>query len=256
MINLDLTLETIEERIVFIEELLENNDNFTSKELDRMGEYLLYLYDKRLITTDSRKEAHERVMKDKEQGKKTYVVIKKRKEKIEYDDYKKNKIKSANETLSCIEKNVNDIKNFKEKVKSRNHSYFNDKNLSKQKILGDINKDISDLEKGTQLFPVISHGGEFNRFDKFNLDDIDYTNETFIYEVLKNMSYIEVQTPPSNLFFICMDFVEATKNIKFAKKQQEVLYKLKYGENISRDDGTINLILKKYSNYFKKSRGF
>ena len=254
MINLDLTLQTIEERIAFIEDLLENNSNYTGKELDRMGEYLLYLYDKQLITTDSRKEAHERVMKDKEQGKKTYVIIKKRKEKVEYDDYKKLKIESANETLSCIEKNVNDIKKFKEILKTKNHSYFNDKNLSKQKVLGDINKDISDLEKGTQLFPVISHGGEFNKFDRFNLNDIDYTNETFIYEVLKNMSYIEVQTPPSNLFFICMDFVEATKNINFTKKQQEVLYKLKYGENITGDTPHINYILKKYSNYFKKNK--
>lgn len=252
MLNLDFSLETIGERIAFIEDLLENNANFTGRELDKMGEYLLYLYDKQLITTDSRKEAHERVMKDKEQGKKTYVVIKKRKNEVEYDDFKKEKIKKNSEILHCIEKNINDIKNFREQIKEKSHVFFNNNGVSKKKILSDVNKDIADLEKGKILFDTFSHGGEFNRFDRFNLNDIDYTNETFIYEVLKNMSYIEVQTPPSNLFFICMDFVEATKNIKFTKKQQEVLYKLKYGENISRDDGTINLILKKYVKYFSK----
>jgi hypothetical protein len=63
-----------------------------------------------------------------------------------------------------------------------------------------------------------------------------------------------MQSPPSNLFFICMDFIEATKNIKFTKKQQEVLYKLKYGESIMKDGENIKLILKKYSNYFKKNK--
>ena len=100
---------------------------------------------------------------------------------------------------------------------------------------------------------MYGHAGEFNKHDKINLNYINYTDETFIYEVLRNMQYIEMQTPPSNLFFICMDFIEATKNIKFTKKQQDVLYKLKYGESIIGDKRTLDCILKKYSNYFKKS---
>ena len=253
MINLDLTLQTIEERIDFINNLLDKNDNYTGKELDRMGEYLLYLYDKQLITTDSRKEAHERVMKDKEQGKKTYIIVKKHKEKVVYDDEKREKIEKSADTLRCIEENLNDIKKFKEKIKEKNHSFFNNKGLSKQKILGDINKDVSDLEKGTILFNTVSHGGEFNKFDRFNLNDIDYTNEDFIYEVLRNMHYIELQSPPSNLFFICMDFVNATENINFTKHQRDVLYKIKYGEDIRCETETIRLILKKYSTFFKKT---
>ena len=68
------------------------------------------------------------------------------------------------------------------------------------------------------------------------------------------MHYVELQSPPSNLFFICMDFVNATENINFTKKQQEVLYKLKYGESIHFDGEHVRLILKKYSNFFKKSK--
>ena len=38
----------------------------------------------------------------------------------------------------------------------------------------------------------------------------------------------------------------------FTKHQQEVLYMIRNGENISKEGENIKLILKKYSNYFKK----
>lgn len=251
MLNLDFSLETIEERINFLNNLLDSNQSFTHKEVEKMGEYLLYLCDKQIITKDSRKKAHERVIKDKANGKKTYVVIKKNTIQPIYDDYKQQKIKDSSKTLTIIESNLDDIKKMKENIRSKDFLYYNNMGISKNKVLNDVNKDISDLEKAKALFNVYSHGGEFNRFDRINLKYVDYTSEDFIYEVLKNMQYIELQAPPSNLFFICMDFVNATKNIKFTKKQQEVLYKLKYGENINDDSRTIKFILRKYSNYFK-----
>lgn len=254
MLNLDFSLETIEERIDFLNNLLDSNQSFTHKEVEKMGEYLLYLCDKQIITKDSRKKAHERVIKDKANGKKTYVVIKKNTIQPIYDDYKQQKIKNSSETLTIIESNLDDIKKMKENIRNKDFLYYNNMGISKNKVLNDVNKDISDLEKAKALFNVYSHGGELNRFDRINLKYVDYTNEGFIYEVLKNMQYIELQAPPSNLFFICMDFVNATKNIKFTKKQQEVLYKLKYGEKITDEMRTIESILKKYSNYFKKNK--
>jgi hypothetical protein len=253
MLNLDFSLETIGERIDFLNDLLDSDQTFTHKELEKMGEYLLYVYDKQIITKDSRKKAHERVIKDKANGKKTYVIIKKNAIVPIYDENKQQKIKNNAKNLAIIEENQNDLKKLKEFIRERDFFYFHVKGISKNKLLNDINSDISDLEKAKSLFNVYGHGGEFNKHDKIDLNYIDYTDETFIYEVLKNMQYIEMQSPPSNLFFICMDFIEATKNIKFTKKQQEVLYKLKYGESIREEISTVQNIIKKYSNYFKKN---
>ena len=45
MLNLDFELTDIEERINLITDLLESDKKFTSRELEVMGEYLLFLYD-------------------------------------------------------------------------------------------------------------------------------------------------------------------------------------------------------------------
>lgn len=256
MLNLDFNLTDIEERINLITDLLESDKKFTSRELEVMGEYLLFLYDKQMLTKEYNKEAHEQVLKDKAKGKRTYVVPKKNKIQPTYDTQKQEKINNNKELFNLIEDNLNTIKEVKEILKDKNYSYFSKRNVSKNKILGDINKDIRDLEDAKTLFKVKNHGGEFVRHDRINLDYVDYTNEEFIYEVLKNIDYLKLQAPPSNCFFIYLDFDNATKNIKFTKKQEEVLYKLRNGESIKGDKRTIDCILKKYSNYFKKDSHF
>lgn len=255
MINLDFSIQTIEGRIGYLNNLLNNSDNnFTNKDLEKMGEYLLYLFDDNFNLNDRRKESHERVNKDNAKGIKTYVVPKKDNIEKKYDETKKIQLIGNIIDLLCIEENIKNLKELKKLIKEYDYTFFTKKNLSKKKIIEDINKDISDLTEGKRLFLTKSHGGEINRHDKINLDDVDYANENFIYEILKNMQYIELQSPPSNLFFICMDFIDATKNINFTKHQQEVLYKIRNGENISDEGQNIKHILKKYSNYFKKNR--
>ena len=102
MLNLDFSLETIGERIDFLNDLLDSDQSFTHKELEKMGEYLLYVYDKQIITKDSRKKAHERVIKDKAKGKKTYVIIKKNAIVPIYDENKQQKIKNNAKNLAII----------------------------------------------------------------------------------------------------------------------------------------------------------
>ena len=102
MLNLDFSLETIGERIDFLNDLLDSDQSFTHKELEKMGEYLLYVYDKQIITKDSRKKAHERVIKDKANGKKTYVIIKKNAIIPIYDENKQQKIKNNTKNLHKI----------------------------------------------------------------------------------------------------------------------------------------------------------
>ena len=252
MLNLDFNLTDIEERVNLITDLLESDKKFTSRELEVMGEYLLFLYDKETIKKESRKESHKRVLKDKANGKKTYVTTRKSKIQPVYDENKQEVINKNKDYFLLLEDNLNNLREFKEIIKNKNHSYFSKRNVSKSKILGDINKDIRDLENAKILFEVNNHGGEFARHDRINLDYVDYTNEKFIYEVLKNIDYLKLQAPPSNCFFVYIDFDNATKNIKFTKKQEEVLYKLRNGEPITSENETINCILKKYSNYFKK----
>ncbi len=255
MIKLDFSLKTTEERLEFLNNLLNSEKNFTNSELEKMGDYLLFFEnDFKINDCDTRREAHERVSKDAKNGLRTYVIFKDKIDRITYDNNKKISISANLIDLLYIKKQKKSLIELKEKIKNKDYIYFNDKGLSKNKIKMDINKDLFDLNDGKTLFNVKSHGGEFSKFDIFNLDYIDYTNEDFIYEVLKNADYIERQTPPSNLFYICLDFIDATKNIKFTKHQQEVLYMIRNGENISKEGENIKLILKKYSNYFKKNK--
>ena len=142
MLNLDFSLETIGERIDFLNDLLDSDQTFTHKELEKMGEYLLYVYDKQTITKDSRKKAHERVIKDKANGKKTYVIIKKNTIVPIYDENKQQKIKNNAKNLAIIEENQNDLKNLKEFIRERDFFYFHVKGISKNKLLNDINSDI------------------------------------------------------------------------------------------------------------------
>ena len=88
MLNLDFNLTDIEERVNLITDLLESDKKFTSRELEVMGEYLLFLYDKETIKKESRKESHKRVLKDKANGKKTYVTTRKSKIQPVYDENK------------------------------------------------------------------------------------------------------------------------------------------------------------------------
>lgn len=252
MLNLDFNLTDIKERIDLITDLLESDKKFTSRELEVMGEYLLFLYDKETIKKESRKESHKRVLKDKVNGRKTYVTTRKSKIQSIYNENKQEVINKNKDYFLLLENNLNNLREFKEIIKDKNYSYFSKRNVSKSKILGDINKDIRDLENAKILFEANNHGGEFARHDRINLDYVDYTNEKFIYEVLKNIDYLKLQAPPSNCFFIYIDFDNATKNIKFTKKQEEVLYKLRNGESIEKNGQTIRNILKKYSKYFEK----
>ena len=255
MIKLDFSLETTAERVFYLNDLIENSEKeFTNSDIEKMGDYLLfYEKDFKLNDNDTRKQAHERVSKDAQNGIKSRVILKDKIEKS-YDKEKEISIVTNLVDLLCIKKQKEALTDLKNEIKNKDYTFFSEKGLSKTKIQGDINKDLSDLNDGKILFDVKSHGGEFSKFDRFNLNDIDYTDEEFIYEILKNADYIERQTPPSNLFYICLDFINATKNIKFTKKQQNVLYMIRNGECITNEDKTIKSILKKYSNFFKKNK--
>ena len=154
MLNLDFNLTDIEERINLITDLLESDKKFTSRELEVMGEYLLFLYDKETIKKESRKESHKRVLKDKMNGKKTYVTTRKSKIQPVYDKNKQEVINKNKDYFLLLENNLNNLREFKEIIKNKNHSYFSKRNVSKSKILGDINKDIRDLENAKILFEV------------------------------------------------------------------------------------------------------
>ena len=243
MLILDFTLDTVEKRIEYLNKIISNKDDFTQVEINRMGEYLLHLVDPSLIRTDSRKTAHERVVKDNAKGIRSRVIEKKQ---------ENNNIINKNEVdVKCIDDNIHDLLELKKFIKSKEHDYFRDRNVSKKKLLTDIDRDVSEMKKGKVLHKVKGHGGEFQSTDNINLDSFEYNRHT-VYWMLRNIDYVSQCNPPSNLFYIYLDLCDALSQVKLTKRQQEVYYKITNKEsviNTTRDvDCILKKILKKLSN--------
>ena len=236
MLILDFTLDTVEKRIEYLNKIISDRDDFTQAEINRMGEYLLHLVDPSLIRTDSRKTAHERVVKDNAKGIRSRVVEKKQ---------ENNNIINKNEVdVKCIDDNIHDLLELKKFIKSKEHDYFRDRNVSKKKLLTDIDRDVSEMKKGKVLHKVKSHGGEFQSTDNVNLDSFEYNRHT-VYWLLRNIDYVSQRNPPSNLFYIYLDLCDVLSQVKLTKHQQEVYYKIVNKEPMRNESETINCILKK-----------
>lgn len=236
MLILDFTLDTVEKRIEYLNKIISDRDDFTQAEINRMGEYLLHLVDPSLIRTDSKKTAHERVLKDNAKGIKSRVYEK---------EHKINTNSNKNEIdVKCIDDNIHDLLELKKFIKSKEHDYFRDRNVSKKKLLTDIDRDVSEMKKGKVLHEVKSHGGEFQSTDNVNLYSFEYNRHT-VYWLLRNIDHVSQSTPPSNLFYIYLDLCDALSQVKLTKHQQEVYYKIVNKEPMRNESETINCILKK-----------
>lgn len=236
MLILDFTLDTVEKRIEYLNEIISDKDDFTQAEINRMGEYLLHLVDPSLIRTDSRKTAHERVVKDNAKGIRSRVIEKKQ----ENDN-----IINKNEVdVKCIDDNIHDLLELKKFIKSKEHDYFRDRNVSKKKLLTDIDRDVSEMKKGKVLHKVKGHGGEFQSTDNINLDSFEY-NRHNVYWLLRNIDYVSQCNPPSNLFYIYLDLCDALSQVKLTKRQEETYYKIVNKESVEYEQGNLDCVLKK-----------
>ena len=240
MLILDFTLDTVEKRIEYLNKIISDRDDFTQAEINRMGEYLLHLVDPSLIRTDSRKTAHERVVKDNAKGIRSRVI-----EKEQEND---NIINKNEVDVKCINDNIHDLLELKKFIKSKEHDYFRDRNVSKKKLLTDIDRDVSEMKKGKVLHNVKSHGGELQSTDNINLDSFEYNRHT-VYWLLRNIDHVSQSAPPSNLFYIYLDLCDALSQVKLTKRQEETYYKIVNKESVEHEgkniDHLLNKILKK-----------
>ena len=236
MLILDFTLDTVEKRIEYLNKIISNKDDFTQVEINRMGEYLLHLVDPSLIRTDSRKTAHERVVKDNAKGIRSRVIEK---------EQENNNIINKNEVVvKCINDNIHDLLELKKFIKSKEHDYFRDRNVSKKKLLTDIDRDVSEMKKGKVLHEVKSHGGEFQSTDNVNLDSFEYNRHT-VYWLLRNIDHVSQSAPPSNLFYIYLDLCDALSQVRLTKRQEETYYKIVNKETLHDEGENVVLLIKK-----------
>ena len=236
MLILDFTLDTVEKRIEYLNKIISDKDDFTQVEINRMGEYLLHLVDPSLIRTDSRKTAHERVVKDNAKGIRSRVI-----EKEQEND---NIINKNEVDVKCINDNIHDLLELKKFIKSKEHDYFRDRNVSKKKLLTDIDRDVSEMKKGKVLHEVKSHGGEFQSTDTVNLDSFEYNRHT-VYWLLRNIDHVSQSAPPSNLFYIYLDLCDALSQVRLTKRQEETYYKIVNKETLHDEGENVVLLIKK-----------
>ena len=236
MLILDFTLDTVEKRIEYLNKIILDRDDFTQAEINRMGEYLLHLVDPSLIRTDSRKTAHERVVKDNAKGIRSRVV-----EKEQEND---NIINKNEVDVKCINDNIHDLLELKKFIKSKEHDYFRDRNVSKKKLLTDIDRDVSEMKKGKVLHNVKSHGGELQSTDNINLDSFEYNRHT-VYWLLRNIDHVSQSAPPSNLFYIYLDLCDALSQVRLTKRQEETYYKIVNKETLHDEGENVVLLIKK-----------
>lgn len=236
MLILDFTLDTVEKRIEYLNKIISDKDDFTQAEINRMGEYLLHLVDPSLIRTDSRKTAHERVLKDNAKGIRSRVI-----EKEQEND---NIINKNEVDVKCIDDSIHDLLELKKFIKSKEHNYFRDRNVSKKKLLTDIDRDVSEMKKGKVLHEVKSHGGEFQSTDNVNLDSFEY-NRHNVYWLLRNIDHVSQCNPPSNLFYIYLDLCDALSQVKLTERQEETYYKIVNKETLHNEGENVVLLIKK-----------
>lgn len=224
--NFDQDILDYKKRLELVEEYIEAHENLSNKDLEKLGNYILFCYDKKLKKQNKLDTQHYKALVNHQKKMKTHIRQNKFKRLSLKSPYwnnrtnevainlNKERIESNKDILDLIDNQIDSLLNLKQQAKSTTTQ-----GLNKSRLFKEINGDISFLnqsKKTNQVF-IKEHG--YNCHDPFKELDIDYNNLKVMMILIRNLPDLEVYPLDSTIHHMAIDIKRAIKRCNFTSKQ-------------------------------------
>lgn len=237
--NFDQSIEDYKKRLELIEEYIEVCGDLNNKELELLGNYILYAYDKSLKRSNKLDKQHYQVLVNHNKKLKTHIRrsgFKRLSLKNPYWDNRvdevsvnnnSKRIESNKDTLDLIDSQIDSLLNLKQRAKDGEGIGIN-----KSRLFREINGDIAVLNQSKKTNSVLIKENGFHNHDTFKNLDIDYNNIDVMMVLIRNMKELKrIVDLNSTLYHILLDIEMAIEKCTFTDKQMHHLHLYMDGEN-------------------------
>lgn len=237
--NFDQSINDYRQRLELVEEYIELCGELNNKELEVLGNYVLYAYDKKLKKQNKLDKQHYQVLVNHNKKLKTHIRrsgFKRLSLKSPYwndrvneqiIDINKNRIESNKDTLDLIDSQIDSLLNLKQRAKDGEGIGIN-----KSRLFREINGDIAVLNQSKKINQVLIKENGFHNHDTFKSLDVDYNNVDVMMVLIRNMKELKrIVDLNSTLYHILLDIEMAIEKCAFTDKQIHHLHLYMDGEN-------------------------
>lgn len=235
--NFDQSIEDYKKRLSLVEDYLDNHKNLSSKDLEKLGNYILFAYDRKLKKQNKLDGQHYRVLVNHQKGRKIHIKKKFKRlslkspywnNRIDEQAIESNqkRVKKNEELITLIDNQINGLLNLKMYVKNKEII-----NINKSRLFKEINGDISFLNQSKKINQVFIEEHGHASYDPFKDLDVDYNNLKVMMILIRNLPDLEVYPLDSTIHHMAIDIKRAIERCNFTSKQAEHLKRYMEGEN-------------------------
>lgn len=235
--NFNQSIEDYKKRLSLVEDYLDNHKNLSSKDLEKLGNYILFAYDRKLKKQNKLDGQHYQVLVNHQKGRKIHIKKKFKRLSLKSPywnnrtnevaiNLNKERIESNKDILDLIDNQIDSLLNLKQKAKSTATQGVNNSRLFKE-----INGDISFLNQSKKINQVFIKEHGYASYDPFKDLDVDYNNLKVMMILIRNLPDLEVYPLDSTIHHMAIDIKRAIERCNFTSKQAEHLKRYMEGEN-------------------------
>lgn len=235
--NFDQSIEDYKKRLSLVEDYLDNHKNLSSKDLEKLGNYILFAYDRKLKKQNKLDGQHYQVLVNHQKGRKIHIKKKFKRLSLKSPywnnrtnevaiNLNKERIESNKDILDLIDNQIDSLLNLKQKAKSTATQGVN-----KSRLFKEINGDISFLNQSKKINQVFIKEHGYASYDPFKDLDVDYNNLKVMMILIRNLPDLEVYPLDSTIHHMAIDINRAIERCNFTSKQAEHLKRYMEGEN-------------------------
>lgn len=235
--NFDQSIEDYKKRLSLVEDYLDNHKNLSSKDLEKLGNYILFAYDRKLKKQNKLDGQHYQVLVNHQKGRKIHIQKKFKRLSLKSPywnnrtnevaiNLNKERIESNKDILDLIDNQIDSLLNLKQKAKSTATQGVN-----KSRLFKEINGDISFLNQSKKINQVFIKEHGYASYDPFKDLDVDYNNLKVMMILIRNLPDLEVYPLDSTIHHMAIDIKRAIERCNFTSKQAEHLKRYMEGEN-------------------------
>lgn len=235
--NFDQSIEDYKKRLSLVEDYLDNHKNLSSKDLEKLGNYILFAYDRKLKKQNKLDGQHYQVLVNHQKGRKIHIKKKFKRLSLKSPywnnrtnevaiNLNKERIESNKDILDLIDNQIDSLLNLKQQAKSTATQGVN-----KSRLFKEINGDISFLNQSKKINQVFIKEHGYASYDPFKDLDVDYNNLKVMMILIRNLPDLEVYPLDSTIHHMAIDIKRAIERCNFTSKQAEHLKRYMEGEN-------------------------
>ena len=233
----DKDITDYKERLALVKQYLKENENVNQRELEMLGNYILFCYDKNIKKQNKLDGQHYQVLVNHQKGRKIHIKKKFKRLSLKSPywnnrtnevaiNLNKERIESNKDILDLIDNQIDSLLNLKQKAKSTATQGVN-----KSRLFKEINGDISFLNQSKKINQVFIKEHGYASYDPFKDLDVDYNNLKVMMILIRNLPDLEVYPLDSTIHHMAIDIKRAIERCNFTSKQAEHLKRYMEGEN-------------------------